>query len=86
MARHLTAEQIAHRAEPLGGKANIAAINRLFRKQDESDLAHIYGRFNVTERAIRRVRRLMRDTGGTRGFEYAYMIEAEISAIVNSDT
>jgi hypothetical protein len=78
----LTPEQIADRADRFNGRANIAAINRLFRRQDESHLWPIRNRFNATERAIRRLRR---DGYYCGGFEYAYALDSEISRIVNSD-
>jgi len=80
----LTPYQIAERAERYEGRANIAAINRLFRRQDESHLWPINGRFDATERAIRRVRRLARDGACIEpGLEYALALDSEISAIVN---
>lgn len=83
---YLTAEQIADRAEAFDGKRNRAEINRLFRKQDESHLAPIYGRFNATERAIRRLRRAEADGAVIGdGLEYSYALDAEISNIVNGD-
>ena len=78
----LTPEQIADRADRYNGRANIAAINRLFRRQDESHLWPIRNRFNATERAIRRLRREGYDGAG---LEYAYALDSEISRIVNSD-
>ena len=77
----LTPYQIAERAERYEGRANIAAINSAFRGQDESHLSPIRGRFNATERAIRRLRRLALEPG----LEYALALDAEISAIVNGD-
>jgi len=80
----LTPYQISERAERYEGRANIAAINRLFRRQDESHLWPINGRFDATERAIRRVRRLARDGACIEpGLEYALALDAELSAIVN---
>jgi hypothetical protein len=80
----LTPYQIAERAERYEGRANIAAINRLFRRQDESHLWPINGRFDATERAIRRVRRLARDGACIEpGLEYALALDSEISTIVN---
>lgn len=82
----LTPEQIAEKAESFNGVANRAAINRLFRAQDESDLYPIQGRFNATERAIRRLRKQAADglcIGD--GLEYALSLEAEISHIVNHE-
>ena len=83
---YLTAEQIADRAENYQGTAAVAVINRLFRAQDESHLYPIRGRFNATERAIRRIRDARRDgvVMGD-GLEYAYALDAEISRIVNGD-
>ncbi len=82
----LTPYQIAERAERYEGRANIAAINRLFRRQDESHLWPINGRFDATERAIRRLRRLAREGACIEGgLEYALALDAEISTIVNGD-
>lgn len=82
----LTPYQIAERAERYEGRANIAAINALFRRQDESHLFPIRGRFNATERAIRRLQRLAREGAVIApGLEYALALDAEISAIVNGD-
>jgi nitroreductase len=82
----LTPYQIAERAERYDGRANIAAINALFRRQDESHLFPIRGRFNATERAIRRLRRLAREgLVLVPGLEYALALDAEISALVNGD-
>jgi hypothetical protein len=81
-----TPYQIAERAERYEGRANIAAINRLFRRQDESHLWPINGRFDATERAIRRLRRLAREGACIEpGLEYALALDAEISTIVNGD-
>lgn len=82
---YLTPYQIAERAEHLDGRANIAAINRMFRAQDQSHLYPICGRFDGTERAIRRLRRYSREGACiTPGLEYALALAAEISLIVNS--
>ena len=81
----LTPYQIAEQTDHLDGTENIAAINKLFRSQDDSHLWPINGAFNATERAIRRVRRAMSeglDIAG--GLEYALAVESEISDIVNS--
>lgn len=83
---HPTPYQIADKAESLTGRQNTMAINRAFRKQDESSLWPISGRFNVTERAIRRVRVSFRNYGEyCEGLAYALALEAEISTIVNGD-
>ena len=82
----LTPYQIAERAERYEGRANIAAINALFRRQDESHLYPIRGRCDATERAIRRLRRLAREGLALEpGLEYALALDAEIGAIVNGD-
>lgn len=59
---------------------SIRQINKLFRQHDESNLYPIRGRFNATERAIRRLRREHRYEDG---LEYAYALDSEISRIVN---
>lgn len=82
--RNLTPEQIAKETDHLSGLANIRAINRIYRSQDGSHLWPISGRFNVTERAIRKARKIQQETGTVYGLEYAYMIDALISEIVNS--
>ena len=64
---------------------SIRKINSYFRKHDDSNKWPICGAFNVTERAIRRIRKLrligMEVNGG---LEYYLMLEEEISRIVNS--
>ena len=65
---------------------NIRQINALFRRHDESHLWPVCGRFNVTERAIRRLRKALRCNGETGGFEYALMLDEEIGIIVNHAT
>ena len=57
-------------------------INAYFRKNDDSHLWPICGRFNATERAIRRVRRM--GLAGYGGLEYYLTVEREISEIVNA--
>ena len=81
--KYLTAEQIAAACDDLEGVANIRAINKLYREQDESHLYPVNGKFNATERAIRRVRRLAQANGPLYGLEYAYCIESVLSNIVN---
>jgi hypothetical protein len=58
----------------------IRVINRLFRRQDDSDKWPIRGRFNVTERAIRRVRGTCDSPES-----YALALEREMSIIVNDE-
>lgn len=81
----LTAEQISKATDDLDGIANIRAINRMYREQDESHLWPIDSQFDATERSIRRVRKYCAAYGGAYGLEYCYMIEAELSDIVNSE-
>ena len=64
---------------------SIRQINALFRAHDESHLWPVCGRFNVTERAIRRLRKVMQCNGSTGGFEYALMLDGEIGRIVNEE-
>lgn len=83
---HLTAEQIAKRCQDLDGRANRTAINRLYRRQDQSHLPPVNNRFDVTLRAIGRVRRWMREAEqDLAGLEYAYAIEEQLTAIANGD-
>lgn len=58
---------------------SIRQINSAFRSQDESHKFPINGRFNATERAIRRLRKF----GYNGGLEYVLAMENEISNIVN---
>lgn len=59
-------------------------INARFRQTDQSHKWPVSGRFNATERAIRRARKWQRDSGVfLEGAEYAYFLEREISTIVN---
>ena len=81
----LTAEQIAELTENKDGSANIRAINKYYRDQDESRLYPINNRFNATERAIRRVRAYSKQAGAIYGLGYCYLIEAELSNIVNNE-
>lgn len=64
-------------------KAGYSRVRALFRKQDESHLFPVRGRFNVTERAIRQLDRAMRDGLILDITEYAYALDDRISAIVN---
>ena len=61
-------------------------INALMRERDDSDLWPICGRFNVTERAIRRLQRINRQAGYEIfdcAYSYQLALENEISKIVN---
>lgn len=57
-------------------------INKHFRNIDDSDKWPIRGKFNATERAIRRIRKLFPEI---QGLEYALTLESEISRIVNKE-
>ena len=85
MAVALTAEQIVKMAEEKSDTYNgiRREINRLFRKQDDSHLWPISGKFNVTERAIRSARNFESYNGIMSPLEYAYFLEQETSDIVN---
>ncbi len=83
---HITAENIAATVADLNGIAERRAINRLYRLQDESALWPVCGRFNVTERAIRRAAKFERESGvALGGLEYCYFLESALSDIVNGD-
>ena len=59
-------------------------INAYFRANDESHLWPICNQFDVTERAIRRLRRLDDGCLADGGLEYFIALDAEISRIVNA--
>lgn len=63
------------------GEMSVRQINAYFRKHDESHLWPICGRFDATERAIRRTRR--NGFGIYGGLEYYLALESELSRIVN---
>lgn len=66
-------------------RGNIAFINAVCRRADESDLYPIDGRFNATERAIRKAREIRRDTGDCDGgLAYVLLLDGLVSDIVNS--
>jgi hypothetical protein len=79
-----TAEQIAEIAEKKSDTylGQIRIINRLFRRQDDSDKWPINGRFSVTERAICRARPCGPFDSA---LAYALAIEQEEIAIVNNE-
>ena len=65
---------------------SIREINRHFRNEDESDKWPIRGKFNVTERAIRKLREYRRQGMIiNEGLEYYLALEAEIIDIVNDE-
>lgn len=65
------------------GIASKRAINKVFRDNDESHLYPIFGKFNATERAIKNI--IRSGYSDCDGLEYCFMLDAEISRIVNSD-
>ena len=82
----LTAEKIAELTDKKYGLANIRAINKLYRSQDDSHLWPINNKFNVTDRAIRKLNReYTRYNGAIYGLEYCYCLENIMSEIVNND-
>lgn len=76
-------EKIAEKTDHLGGIANIRAINKLFRRQDQSHLYPVCNRFDATERAIRQARTFQRDSAAVYGYEYALLLDGLLSKIVN---
>ena len=65
---------------------SIREINRHFRNEDDSDKWPICGKFNVTERAIRKLREYRRKGMViNEGLEYYLALEAEIGNIVNDE-
>jgi len=59
-------------------------INAYFRANDCSHRWPICNKFDVTERAIRRLRRESHECLAAGGLEYFLALDAEISLIVNS--
>jgi len=82
-----TPESIAEEAEHIEcNRANRREINRVFRIYDESHLWPMCNRFNVTDRAIKRAQKFIRESGhDMAGLEYALFLESEISTIVNKE-
>jgi hypothetical protein len=62
---------------------SIREINKLYREKEKYQQFPICGEFNATERAIRRLRKFLRGKDSTGGIEYASMLDAEISNVVN---
>lgn len=64
---------------------SVREINRYFREHDESHKWPICGRFNATERAIRKLRKLRHDgLDVSPGLEYYLSLERLIGEIVNA--
>lgn len=86
---YLTAEQIVERAEQEAKTdTNLAIrrqVNKMFREQDDSHLYPVLGAFNVTERAIRKARKLESMSDVMSPLEYALFLEQEMSTIVNQE-
>jgi hypothetical protein len=76
-----TEEQLFNSLKNYKGREFIKRVNNYYRQRDESHLYPVRGKFNVTERAIRK---LKRDGECLDGLEYIYALSAEISKIVNS--
>ena len=62
--------------------ASTRKINAFYRSNDESHLWPICGKFNVTERAIRSLRKTQLYKGG---YEYYITLDYAISDIVNAE-
>jgi hypothetical protein len=78
----LTPYQIAEKTDNTKGIANIRAINKILKSQDESHLWPINGRFNVTNRAIRQAQKF---DCPVYGIEYCLLLDNLISNIVNGE-
>ncbi len=76
-----TPEEIADKTDHKDGLANIRAINKIFRAQDDSYLWPICDQFNATERAIKKIRK---QGFALAGLEYCLALETEITEIVNN--
>lgn len=64
---------------------SVREINKYFRNNDESHKWPICGRFNVTERAIRKLRKLRHDgLDVSPGLEYFLSLDRLIGEIVNA--
>ena len=61
---------------------SIRQINTYFRANDQSHMWPINGKFDATERAIRRLRKLGAHPNG--GHEYFLALEGEISRIIDN--
>lgn len=64
---------------------SVREINKYFREHDESHKWPICGRFNATERAIRKLRKLRHDGLDVNpGLEYFLSLDRLIGEIVNA--
>lgn len=80
---NLTSYQIWKRVRDMKPLEARRAIYRIYREQDTSHLWPVSGRFNVTERAIRRLRSFERDSGKLDPREICEWLERDMSLIVN---
>jgi hypothetical protein len=82
-----TAEQIVEISESKSQTAlgQRRIINRLYRRQDDSNKWPINGKFDVTERAIRKANKFERAGGALSNYEYCLFLENEQSNIVNNE-
>jgi hypothetical protein len=83
--QYFIAENIAEKTKHLDGKNNREAINYVYRQMNESHLWPINNKFDVTERAIRKIRKQEQFTEKSYGLEYCLALENEISDIVNNE-
>lgn len=79
----MTPEQIADAVKDLSGKKQFMEMNRLLREQDESHLWPVRGRFNVTNRAIRKARQFISECGTLEPLEYCLLVDSLVSEMVN---
>ena len=80
------AENIAKLYDHLDGRKNRSAIFKHYRQIDDSSLWPIRGRYNVTDRAIRRLYRYEKESGEyLLGLELCYFIEDAESYYVNNN-
>lgn len=63
----------------------VRQINKWYREHDESHLWPICDKYNVTDRAIRRAQRFMRESGQVEGFEYQQLLESLLTELVNKE-
>ena len=64
---------------------SVRQINKYLREVDESNKFPINGRFNVTERAIRKVQKLKKEMEIHDGLEYYLAVTSEIRLMVNDE-
>lgn len=62
---------------------SIRQINKFYRSTDTSELWPVKGKFNATERAIRKVRKMQQHDNMV-GLEYAMALEQVLCDIINN--